>query len=66
MSDKLSPERQSRSESLGLRDQLDDLLAGFEFWRKQKVSNMEWTTTDEMLARWVEHHELPRERERPK
>lgn len=39
---------------LKIQDRLDDLLAGLEFWKKQKVGSGELTTLDEMLIRWVE------------
>lgn len=45
---------EARGDVLGLRDQLDDLTQGFEFWRDQKVASLEWTTLDEMFARWFE------------
>ena len=42
---------------LDLEDRLDDLLAGFRFWRDHKVASCELTTLDEALIRWVEHNE---------
>lgn len=57
MSD-LSQSGARRSErEVELEDRLADVLAGFVWWRDQKVSACEGTTTDEMFIRWVEHNE---------
>ena len=39
---------------LALQDRLDDILAGFNFWKQQKYDSMELSTLDEMFIRWVE------------
>lgn len=44
-----------RLAAMRTQDRLDDTMQGFEFWRQHKVESMEWTTWDEMLARWLEH-----------
>jgi hypothetical protein len=48
-----NPTRPTRRE-LDLQDRLDDLLNGFEWWRE--VKGDDWSTADEMLARWVQHN----------
>ena len=51
---------EKKHDGLKLRDQLDDLMVGFEFWADRKQID-EWSTADEMLIRWV--HENAREGE---
>ena len=47
------PRRSERE--MELEDRLADVLEGFGFWRDQKMGSLEWSTADEMFARWVEH-----------
>jgi len=46
--------KELESSVMELRDILDDIVTGLEAWKREKISSMEWTTHDEMLARWIE------------
>jgi len=47
-----APDRSA--EELALVDRLDDVMAGYEFWKRHKIAGGELSVLDEMLIRWVD------------